>query len=234
MLLHYYCPQPIEQAVMALTFGFNYSNRTLEDNTINDHIIFPLRHIRKYGPLSAAQEEAIITIIERRITLNDALYADYKLAKQADKAANKAETWRDALQRWVTCIQAVRDLTALSTKYGYMDVDTYHIYRDGETDTEIFGYVVTTIFERPATRNICAEAPSLNSALKIETVTSSDSGLSNPPLAMAAQKPLTKRAPERDETKSRGVCVTTPATCHVCGHGTSRRSVPLHGLLRHK
>ena len=213
MIMKYYGPQSptgntVEQAMMALPFGFDYNDRTLEDNTINSHIELLETHCRSHGPLSAAQEEALSLIIEKRITRSAALYADFKESKRIDKEKRIPETWRRALQRWATCIQAVRDVIALGTKYGSTDKATYHTYNSGETDPEVTGHVGTTTSTASKVGSVAAKAIAKVNADFTAVI---------PPKAntyITTEKQIKKRPPPEEVD----VYITTPSTCRVCGH----------------
>ena len=72
ILLRYYGPQSqtcqtIDQVVKALVFEFNFSDRSLEENTICVHVELIETHTRTYGPSS------LVFRLSERVSVSDDL-----------------------------------------------------------------------------------------------------------------------------------------------------------------
>lgn len=145
IVIFYFGPQPprgvtMEQAFMALPFSFNFSNKQPELETYIAHKELLAIYERHEGPLTGEQYERLANIIEDRIT-SPALHYDFLHLKDRDIADRIPETPATCLQRFLICVQRVRDQFKQLAKYGEYDMCRGHRY-NGVNDCEGEAYTI--------------------------------------------------------------------------------------------
>ena len=145
IVIHYFGPQPprgvtMEQAFMALPFSFNFSNRQAELDTYIAHKELLDIYERHEGPFTAERYERLANIIEERIT-SPALHYDFLNLKDRDIADGLPETPSTCLQRFLICLQRVRNQFEQLAKYGEYDMCRGHRY-NGVNDCEGEAYTI--------------------------------------------------------------------------------------------
>ena len=207
MVIKYFGPQSvttrkIDQSLMALPFKFNFSDRSDEEETGN--LRHELLEVYSHGVFSAAQQVSTAKIIEKKTIRHDALYIDYQERKAEDLREGKPETVARCLLRITSCIQAVRDLNSIVTRYGPFNMTHVHTYpritTGIDTDDQL-GVMVTVAGTRDP--SIPIEIPTHTVALP-KAYDSAETRL---------DVPIRKRKPV-DEPES---FVAIKQVCHTCG-----------------
>ena len=72
------------------------------------------------SPISPSQHKELITILEKRLPIGSRILSDYREAKAA--ASSQDETWHEALERFIECLDKARVLISISKSYGPTNV----------------------------------------------------------------------------------------------------------------
>ena len=163
-------------------------------------------YTRRNGKLTVLMQKAMAAQIEKRMVQESALYTDYKNAKLADSKEDGFEdTWLNALHRWARVIQQVRDVIAISAKYGSTTDIRRHKPNDGFLDDGraiASGKSATKAEPKSTTRTTSSS---------FNTVESSTGRTFN-----TWEKPIAKRALEIN-TLDEGIFTTRTTSCNRCG-----------------
>ena len=218
MIMKYYGPQTesggtIEQEIRRLPFEFNYADHSVLEDTIHAHKTAMETYVRRNGKLTQASQKALAAQLEKRMAPNNALFMDYRMAKVRDsKREGYEDTWQDALWRWATVIQEVRDIVAIAARYGNLKDTRTHTYRDDGSAED----VGTMDIRKTTSKLVDTKAPS-KPALKTTSTSFAASESSTGHRSTREDKPIAKRAPEANTTEGRNIFVTGVATCNRCG-----------------
>ena len=217
MVIKYFGPQSIttrtiDQSLMALPFSFNFGDRKFEEMTLNLHYELLDVHQRTNGSFSPSQEASMAAIIEKRFIRHAALYADFKEKKDQDRIDRLPETVDRCLKRFVQCIQAVRDIHGLVSRYGSYTSTHKHVYPTTFTgiDPDDIGGINETV---PATATTPPAAAVTYT--RLPTSTAPKALPKAEPSQQTFDAPIKKRKPEPEPELQDYVAL--PASCHTCG-----------------
>ena len=97
---------------------------------------------------TGTRQVSIAKIIGKRIIRHDALYIDYREEKAQDLREGKPETVARCLLRITSCIQAVRDLNSMVTRYGPFNMTHVHTYPTCHDIIDYNLYMYVCMYER--------------------------------------------------------------------------------------
>lgn len=205
MVIKYFGPQSettrtIDQSLRALPFSFNYGNRASEETTLNLHYELLEVHARSNGPFSPVQEVTMALIIEKRIIRHSALYQDFLARKAKDLTNRIPETTATCLQRITSCIQAVRDIAALVSRYGSFHAENVHSYSGTATDHDLEDHIGTSTSVPTVTRTGATSTAIIPRA--------------TPKPEPIVDATIKKRKPIEEPAE---IYVAVLSSCHTCG-----------------